>query len=181
MTQVTIKTIGLRRVLRKLKEYKQDYTSGSAEHSKLMTRLGRRGRDYARARITSQGDGTWAPLSKWTRAKTGRRKALITERPRIKFRHVKAGVVIYHDSPSNEWDLAKHGRGFTRPAVRGKVVIPLKAPRILGVNKPYIVLPRGSPATYTPPRVVFERDDIIMRKVVRPELRKWVNELRSKR
>ena len=181
MTQITIKTVGLDRVKRKLREYKQDFSAGSPEHARLMTALGRAGRDYGRKRITTQGDGSWAPLSKWTRAKTGRRKALITERQNIKYRKTRLGVEIFHDSPSPNWSLATHARGFTRPAVRGKVVIPLKVPSILGVNKPYIVLPKGSPATVTPPRPVFENDDTVMRKVIRPQIRLWLQELRSKR
>lgn len=181
MAEIRLRIIGIERVSRKLKEYRQDYTATSAEQTRLMRMIGAGTRDYARARITSQGDGEWAPLSKWTRAKTGRRKALITERARIKYRLKDGGVELYHDSPSPSWSLKDHKRGFTRPAVRGKVVIPLKVPSILGVNKPYIVLPKGSPATYTPPRAVYESDDKIMRKVVRPKIRLWLAEIRSKR
>lgn len=181
MSEVRLRIFGVERVKKKLADYKHDYNAASAEHSMLMTKIGRAGRDYARARITSQGDGEWPALSKWTRAKTGRRKALITQRSRIKYRKIKGGVELYHDSPSTSWSLKDHKRGFTRPAVRGKVVIPLKAPRILGINKPYIVLPKGSPATYTPPRAVYENDDIVVRKVVRPSIKIWLQEMRSRR
>lgn len=66
---------------------------------KLLNKLASRGRDMTRKNITTQGKGTWAPLSKWTRAQTGRRKALITLRPFIvakkaTTRGLKASVVF---------------------------------------------------------------------------------------
>lgn len=86
----------------------------------LMSRVARHFRDRVRSRITSQGNGSWAPLSNWTRARTGRRKALITLRNRIKAKWDSESAQVYFDSPSSEWDISDHHQGFTSPAVKGK-------------------------------------------------------------
>lgn len=146
----------------------------------MLNRLGRAGRDYARNQITTQGDGEWAPLSKWTRAKTGRRKALITERPRIKYVVRQGSVAIVHAATSPERSLSRHAKGFTRPAVNKPVYIPLRLPSLLGVSGPGIYLPKGTKATKTPPRNVWGTQKKV-NKLVRPVVEPWVRQVLNRK
>lgn len=177
---VEARAIGIKEFQRTLKAIKKDLTPATSKRIPVLnTRVGRGLRDAARQRITTQGDGKWKPLSKWTRAKTGRRKALITERKNIVYERTTTSVRIIHKSPSAEWSLNTHAKGFTRPAVRKRVRIPLKQPKLLGVSKPYIILPRGSRATKTPARNVWgtvteQRNTFI------PIVRKWMRETMTK-
>jgi hypothetical protein len=94
----------------------------------LMNGIGRALRDDARRRITSQDGGTYAPLSKWTRAQTGRRKALITERNNIKFR-LQGGILqIGHEADGN-WNIGMHESGFVED--NKSETITLKNPKAL--------------------------------------------------
>lgn len=181
MFTVEATAIGIREMERTLRLIKKDLTPGTSKRIPVLhTRVGRALRDDARNRITTQGEGKWAKLSKWTRAKTGRRKALITERKNIVYERTSSSVRIVHKSPSPSWSLNDHAKGFTRPAVRKRVRIPLRQPKLLGVTKPYIILPRGSRATKTPKRNVWgtitqQRNAFI------PEVRSWMRETMKKR
>jgi hypothetical protein len=171
-----VESIGVKEMARTLRTIRKDLTPGTSKRIPvLFTRVGRALRDDARDRITTQGEGKWPKLSKWTRAKTGRRKALITERKNIVYERTANSVRIFHRSPSPNWNLNMHAAGFTRPAVRKKVRIPLKQPKLLGVTKPYIILPRGSRATKTPARNVWGTITQ-QRNVFIPEVRKWMRE-----
>lgn len=64
------------------------------------------------ATFRSGGDGQWAPLTPWTRDRTGRSKPL---RNMVRnFRtEVKPGRgKVFFDSPSREWDATMHHKGF---------------------------------------------------------------------
>ena len=173
---VSFRTQGFDEVAAFMRELSKDVKPSSARVTVLLNRVGRALRDDARNRITTQNNGKWPKLSKWTRAKTGRLKALITERGKIKFkRWGRSGVAVGHES-GGDWSLDDHVKGFTRPAVNKRVVIPLKAPRYLGIkDKDYIVLPKGSPPTRTPSRNPYgtKRD---MRAVFVPIVRVWMQE-----
>ena len=173
---VEARTYGVKELQRTLKLIKNDLTPGTSKRIPVLnTRVGRALRDDARNRITTQGEGKWKPLSKWTRAKTGRRKALITERKNIVYERTASSVRIIHKSPSASWSLNDHAKGFVRPAVRKLVRIPLRQPKLLGVTTPYIILPRGSRATKTPKRNVWGTITQ-QRNVFIPEVRKWMRE-----
>ena len=95
---------------------------------RLLNDLARKGRDISRGNIASQGGGTWPPLSKWTRAQTGRRKALLAQIPRITAILANAAArtaVVIFTSPGN-WTLTQHHFGFTEPAENKVVKIPMK-------------------------------------------------------
>ena len=97
--------------------------------SPMLRMLGRKLRDDARLRITTQDGGQYEPLSKWTRARTGRRKALITERKHISFRLVGGKTLIVGHTPvKGDWSLAQHEDGFTTPGLGpGRTIgIPMK-------------------------------------------------------
>lgn len=112
----------------------RDLTGGNPiMRKRLMNRLVSKARDMTRRNITTQGGGTWAPLSKWTIAQTGRKKALITLRKFIvavkaKGRGRTAKVVF--QSPGN-FTLSQHHDGYTDPAEGGIVKIALKKPGAL--------------------------------------------------
>lgn len=104
---------------------------------KLLNRVARGARDASRSNIRSQGGGKWPPLSKWTRAQTGRRKALIDQIPRILAtlanRAAMSSAVI-HNSPG-DWSLNQHHTGFTEPPTNKVVKIELKNPGLLGLKR----------------------------------------------
>lgn len=109
---------------------------------KVLRKIAARLRDKVKLRFTTQGDGSWAPPSRWITAKTGRRKALIPLRDRIKSRLVNDNEAqVYFDAPTSEWSIEMHDRGFRSPPVVGKrMVIPLRNPAILEARGSRIVL-----------------------------------------
>lgn len=128
--------VGMVQARRMFQKTARDLTgSNPVMQKKLMNRLVSKARDMARRNITSQGQGTWEKLSKWTVAQTGRRKALITLRKHIiavkaKGRGRSASVVFR--SPGN-FTLSQHHDGYKDPA-RGSVVkIDLIRPQALGL------------------------------------------------
>ncbi len=137
--------------------------------SVLSNRMGRALRDDARRRITTQGDGTWEPLSKWTMARTGRKKALIKERVKITFKLIGGQLVISHDS-DGAWTLRQHEQGFTT-APDVPATIKLKRPRLLGVTGNTIHI-RQAKESVTPARRVFATEPEANR-IVRPIVKKW--------
>ena len=84
-------------------------------------------RDYMRQTITLQGRQVkWARLSKWTRARTGRVKALLPLRPMIKAKWDNHSGTVYFE-PKGNYTLEQHDKGYIIPAVKGKrMVIPSK-------------------------------------------------------
>lgn len=143
--------------------------------SVLFNRIGRRLRDDARARITSQDGGKYEKLSKWTRARTGRRKALITERKNITFRSTKRGLIVGHNA-GGDWNIGQHESGFVTPGFAGHAVtIPLKNPRALKVNGNSITI-RGAKASVVPARRVFANEPEA-NAIVRQEAEKWLRDI----
>ncbi len=131
----------------------------------LMNGIGRALRDDARRRITTQDGGTYAPLSKWTRAQTGRRKALITERKNITFKLVGGSLQIGHVSPG-AWTIGMHERGFVEQ--NKSETITLRNPKALkDVRGTQFFLKSPKPSV-TPARKVFanraETESIARRK-----------------
>jgi len=139
----------------------------------LSNRMGRALRDDARRRITTQGDGQWEPLSKWTMARTGRKKALIKERAGITFKLVGAQLIVGHES-GEAWDLGQHERGFTTPP-DVPATIKLKRPRLLGISTKEIHIRRARPSE-TPARRVFA-NEAETNKLLEPIVKQWVKEV----
>lgn len=141
--------------------------------SVLSNRMGRALRDDARRRITTQGDGSWAPMSKWTAARTGRKKLLISERPKITFKLIGGRLVVGHDSGAG-WSLQDHERGFTTPP-EVPATIALKRPKILGISTSEIHIRRAKESV-TPARRVFATEAETV-KIAKPIVIKWVNDI----
>lgn len=87
---------------------------------KLFARIARKLRDLTRRRITTQGDGSWKPLSRWTKERTGRRKALLPLRKNIKAKWNNNEATVVFERTSPDWDATTHHQGATSPAVKGK-------------------------------------------------------------
>jgi phage gpG-like protein len=136
LRNLTFKLFGWGRARRRFNEYRVNVEPRSgSERRRLMKMIGRKFRDHARRNITTQGGGKWKPLSKWTRARTGRRKALVTLRPRIKFRATADQAVLFFERRDPHWTLSDHHRGFRSPPVRGKLMkVPLRNPGLLGLR-----------------------------------------------
>lgn len=175
-----IKVLGLPELKAALAGYERAFNPNSREQRALFNQLGRAGRDLVRNQITTQGRGTWKPLSKWTQAKTGRRKALITERNRITFRVKPRRVEIVYEERSNDWNLTKHHKGFVNQGFQGKVVtIPLKRPSALGLTRTAITIRKARPAE-VPARNVWT-DLPTLRNMTETIASKWVLDVLRKR
>lgn len=83
-------------------------------------------RDYVRRTITMQGrKKPYKQISWWTKQRTGRRKALITLRPRIKNAWNSTEGVVYFDPISSAWHIDQHHTGYISKAVSSKrMVVP---------------------------------------------------------
>ena len=173
---MTIIIEGMDEVRRATRRWKRSLEPTGPIAGKYLNKIGRLVRDYSRDKITTQDNGKWEKLSKWSQAKTGRRKALITLRGGIVYRKIANGVEVYDKDPRQL--LAKHSRGYTNPPGSGRVFIPLKNPGKLSpgpnLTSRGIFIRRWVPGT-VPRRNVWgtreERDRIIM-----PIIRQWVRE-----
>lgn len=146
---------------------------GLSNQKVVVNRLGRAFRDDARRRITSQGGGTWEPLSKWTMARTGRRKALVTEKKNITFKVIGNRLLVGHESGGG-WSLQDHEKGFTTPP-DVPATIKLKRPGLLGMEGNSIHITRAKPSV-TPARRVFATE-AEANNLVGPIVEKWVREI----
>jgi hypothetical protein len=141
----------------------------------LFNRFGRALRDDARRRITTQDGGKYDKLSKWTRARTGRRKALITERKNISHMIVGSRLLIGHTATG--WNIAMHEKGFTTPGFSGRtVVIPLKNPAALRDVKKNFIAIRGAKESVVPARKVFANKDEALT-IMKPIITDWLNKI----
>lgn len=175
-----VKFVGLQKAKLGIKGIGDDITVTRGQAKRLFRAIGRESRDYVRRRITTQGNGSWPKLSKWTRARTGRRKALLTERQRVVFRVKPLKVEVAYEERTAEWNLTTHHKGFTTPGTKNKrVTIPLRNPAAIGWNRPAISF-RNSKDSVTPPRNVwgFERDH---QEIARKQTRIWIKGIIEKR
>lgn len=86
--------------------------------------IGRTMRNYVRATITSQGrKRPYAPLSWWTKQRTGRRKALITLKKRIKHKSSSKSAKVFFNAGGLNFTITQHHKGFTSPAVSNKLMV----------------------------------------------------------
>ncbi len=141
----------------------------------LFNRIGRGLRDDARRRITTQDGGKYPPLSKWTRARTGRRKAFVTEKKNISFKMIGSSLLIGHTATG--WSLSMHEKGFVTPGFSGKaVVIPLKNPAALRNVKTRFMTIRGAKASVVPARRVFP-NQIEAVAIIKPIFEDWLDKI----
>ncbi len=130
--------VGMARARRQFRRTERDLTGGNpVMRKKLMNRLVSKARDMTRHNITTQGGGKWAPLSKWTVAQTGRRKALITLRKfvvAVKAKGKASTASVVFRSPG-DFTLTQHHDGYTDRPVAGIVKIALKRPGVLNLPK----------------------------------------------
>ena len=108
-------------------------------------------------------------------ARTGRKKALITERKNISFKIIGGQLVIGHTS-DGPWTLEDHERGFTTPP-KVPALIALKRPTLLGfpsTQKTHLL--RRARESVVPARRVFatERETV---DIVQPIVIQWVKDI----
>lgn len=91
-------------------------------------------------RITSENNGQWPELSKWTQAKKGRAAPPLLGAARyVKSKVARNILTIFGNAPG--WTLTQHDEGFTNPAAgpneerdaHGRVVLQIKDPRKLNL------------------------------------------------
>lgn len=124
-------------------------------------------RNYVRKTITMQGrKRPYKPLSWWTKKRTGRNKALITLRNRIKFFSDRNSASIYFDGQGLDFSITNHHFGFTSPAVSGKrMVVPNPSGGILAAFS-------SRRKSVIPPREVWPQFREV-RRLVRREFRNF--------
>ena len=147
----------------------------------LMREIGRQMRDRVRKNITEQKGPSgqpWPKLSKWTRAQTGRRKALVTLRTRIKFQATPKKVTVFFQTRDDGWDLSMHDEGFTEQATNKFAVVKLKKPGVLRTNKEEMVF-RDTKPKVVPARPVWS-DAKQMARVVEPIVQGYLKRLDTK-
>lgn len=137
---IRINVTGRAEAARKVRAMIQQLRPGGRR--RLLRRIGAALRDAVRRRFTTQGDGSWPGLSEWTKARTGRRKALIGLRHRIHSRVTDDNTVeVFFDPPTNDWNIGMHNRGFRSRAVENeRMVIPLRAPAIIGASGSRLII-----------------------------------------
>jgi hypothetical protein len=126
-------------------------------------------REYVRETITRGGRRrTYAPLSWWTRQRTGRTRPLLPLRPGIKYTADSTTVTVFYDGDRvNPWDTWMHHGGYTIPARSGRMYVPFR---------------RGGGAFFTRARAaaVPAREIWPTQREVRDEVRamvtRWINE-----
>lgn len=84
-------------------------------------------------RIVKQDGGAWDRPSKWTRAKKGRRKALVGTSKFIKHQAIKEAAVVFGDIPGN-WTFTQHHFGFRKAPTGKRVFLSLQRPSALNPN-----------------------------------------------
>lgn len=177
---IRVSFVGLDRAKRSIRGLGDDLVVTKGEVRTLLRALGRGGRDIAKKQITTQGGGNWPKLSKWTRARTGRRRALTTERERITFRLKPAKAEVVYAERSNDWNLTKHHKGFTTKGTRNKrVTVPLRNPAVLRVKRPAISF-KNSQDSVTPARNVWGTQ-AQHNAMAQAETDRWVRRLIAKR
>ena len=125
-------------------------------------------RDYVRGTIKAQGrKRSYAPLSRWTKGRTGRRKALITLVNRFKAKWDNRRGEVYFDPVSTAWNITQHHQGFTSPAVDGKRMVVPKA----GGGRLAVFTRRK--ASKVPAREIWPTAAELIREV-QPIVAKWV-------
>ncbi len=136
---VTIDDRALKGSLRRLRRYVGNTTPVYRKAALHM-------RNYVRQTITLQGrKSPYKQLSWWTKQKTGRRKALITLRPRIKAAWGRQIGAVFFDPVSAAWHIDQHHTGYISKEVTGKrMAIPRKGGGLVALlmNRKQSVIPR---------------------------------------
>lgn len=177
----TVRIVGMKALRRAFAAYAREFEPTSSQGRVLLNRLGRGGRTLVRRQITTQGGGSWEPLSKWTQARTGRRKALITERERVTFRRKPRSVEIVYAERENGWNLTSHHKGFTTGGFKNKkVTIKLVQPSKLGLSRGGVTIRQAKPSK-VPARNVWTDERTIYNQVVEPITNKWALSILNKK
>jgi hypothetical protein len=188
---VTVTVVGMRGLSTAIRKIEEHIGTGARGRRQLLGRLGRMARDETRGNITTQGGGGWKKLSRWTQAKTGRRKALLPLRGRIKHRYDAETAEVYFEQTSPFWNLDTHHFGRTSRPVKNKHMrIPIPFNR--GQIKAFTGGGRGSFGTSFGSITIYNRKASVLpaRPVwaskrqlqagVQTGLRNWLRELEQK-
>ena len=147
---------------------------------RLMRILSRVLRDDVKKRIATKDGGSWAPISKWGRAK-GKNRALSGAGVFVKARVVGQQGQVYAETPQNKegqnWSLTQHHKGFVNDVRPGSIVIiPLKRPGALGLprnRRTFAFIERR--AGKTPARKIWPGRDQAFA-LMRPLTLKWLKD-----
>lgn len=161
----------------KVRNLGNDVSVGKGKLNVLLRAIGRKSRDQVRKNITGQVG--FEKLSKWTRAKTGRRKSLLPLRKMITFRLKPKSVEVGIVPISSEWNATKHHRGFNNPP-EGRVVLNLKNPRALKVSGQWFSF-NDTKGSDVPARPIWGISVAPYARIAGNESVKWMNGILAKR
>lgn len=147
---------------------------------KLLNNLAKASSRATKGNIRTQGHGTWAKLSKWTRARTGRRKALSGQeknvRPKLSRTKAMRSAVIFR-SPGN-WTLTQHHDGFTEQPTNKVIKVLLKKPGIIGLKGKKEIFFKDDKVTKVPARKIWPEGAQLDR-IIASTLIEWVSQYKS--
>lgn len=175
-----VTVIGINKLQGAIREVRNHVGDSPSGRRRLMNKMGLAMRNASRQNITTQGEGKWAPLSRWTRAKTGRRKALITLRERIKHDYNADQARVYFEQSSPFWNLDTHHFGRTSAGVRNtpmRIPLPRNSGQIAGAGLRILIFNRR--ASRIPARPVWASKKQIQAEGEK-QIANWLEELRRK-
>ena len=117
---ITIKT-NARRVAKQLREIEKELRADRGAFDRVVMReAAKKLRKLVRTNLRTGGQGSWAPLARSTRERTGRTLPLSTLVNRIRFRSRARGTryEVYFLQRSPNWDLTQHHNGYRVSATR---------------------------------------------------------------
>lgn len=157
--QISIKIVGMRDTIKFLSEIDKSLFTGLTVRwkRKLMNDMAGAGVKATRDAIRTQGFGSWEPLSKWTKARTGRRKVLSGMEKHVKPKLSRSGAMraaVLFRSPG-DWTLTQHHRGFTKKPTNKVIKVALKKPGLLGLKSKKEVFFKDDTETKVPARKVW--------------------------
>lgn len=146
----------------------------------LMTLLGRRFRDDVRNRMNSRDNGSWAPASKWTRAKKRTNRALAGQAKNVSFTASNNKTEVFYkgtNSKGKSINITEHHFGKTLPATGALVSIPIANPRPLslpvGTTKFYF---HWNKSSIVPRRKIWPDGPGEAQRIADPIVFRWVQD-----
>jgi hypothetical protein len=158
--EVLIEFKGLDEALRKFHGLDEELL---AARPRLFQVLGEALADNVKTRIITHDSGSWAPASKWSRAKTGYAyPTLLGAEKYVKFSMDQSTLRIYGKTPP-EWTLTMHHKGFwnkligdDEPTDRfGRVILKIKDGSPLDLPSAAVFLFVPQKAAVTPARKIW--------------------------
>lgn len=160
----------------KYRKLGNDFSPTKGNMNKLFRQIGIKARNRVKRNITEQLG--FAKVSKWTEAKTGRRKALLPVRSMITYKMGRNKVEVGMPE-QNGWNGTKHHKGFYNPP-EGRVTLALKNPRKLKISGSWFSF-NDTKGSYVPARPLWGTSVTPYLRIAGNESTRWVRGILAKR